>query len=69
MTNSIAVGRETSEDRHVFVNLREAAPVLAELNVSEVDILKLDTEGCELPILRSMSALAVCGRDLHRIPS
>jgi FkbM family methyltransferase len=58
VTNSIAVGRETSEDRHVFVNLREAGAVLAELNVSEVDILKLDTEGCELPILRSMSALA-----------
>ena len=57
VTNSIAVGHETSEDRHVLVNLREAGGVLAEQNVSEVDILKLDTEGCELPILRSMSAV------------
>ncbi len=58
VTNSIGVGRETSNDKHVPINLRDARTVLTELGVSEVDILKVDTEGCELPIFRSLSALA-----------
>jgi len=38
------------------ISLRDAATVLRELSIDTVDILKLDTEGCEVPILRSLSA-------------
>ena len=45
---------QTSESE--TINLREAAAVLRELAIKTVDILKLDTEGCEVPILRSLAA-------------
>jgi FkbM family methyltransferase len=56
VTNSIGASCEAAGDRDVMVNLRAASAVLTELNVLEIDVLKLDTEGCELPILRSMLA-------------
>ncbi|HSB52984.1 MAG TPA: FkbM family methyltransferase [Gemmatimonadales bacterium] len=40
--------------RHEVVELRPAAEEMAARGVSEVSILKVDTEGCELPILRSL---------------
>jgi len=36
------------------IQLRETAAVFRELNLDTIDILKLDTEGCEVPILLSM---------------
>lgn len=56
VTNSIGASTEAAADRDVVVKLRTASTVLTEQNVVGIDILKLDTEGCELPILRSMVA-------------
>jgi FkbM family methyltransferase len=36
------------------IQLRETAAVFRELKLDTIDILKLDTEGCEVPILLSM---------------
>jgi len=41
-----------------LVRLRVAADVMQQLGVSRIDILKLDTEGCETPILMSIYRLA-----------
>jgi FkbM family methyltransferase len=41
----------------VPVRLRSARSALADLCVDGADILKLDTEGCELPILRSLAPM------------
>lgn len=57
VTNSIALGAEVAQDAFVTVTLREAKAVLAEHGIERIDILKLDTEGSELPILRSISSL------------
>jgi FkbM family methyltransferase len=39
------------------VELRDAGAALAALGVTRIDLLKVDTEGCELPILRSLGGL------------
>jgi FkbM family methyltransferase len=41
--------------RSESIQLREAAAVLRELAIDTIDILKLDTEGCEVPILHSLA--------------
>lgn len=38
------------------IRLRCASQFLSEHGIASVDILKIDTEGCEVPILRSLSA-------------
>ena len=53
-TNSIGdSGLNTRRSR--MVKLKDAKPFLCGLGVDRVDILKLDTEGCEVPILRSLA--------------
>jgi len=60
-------GRNDSVESSVFptqrtgqgcevISLREATGFLAEQGIGQVDILKIDTEGCEVPILRSLQA-------------
>lgn len=39
------------------IRLRRAGPVLAELGIGRIGILKLDTEGAEVPILREIEHL------------
>jgi FkbM family methyltransferase len=56
VTNSVCSSPENT-GASVEVELREARTVLAEQGVEAVDILKLDTEGCEVPILRSLVGL------------
>jgi FkbM family methyltransferase len=51
--NSICRGRGQKPESET-VPLRETATVFRELAIETIDILKLDTEGCELPILLSM---------------
>ncbi len=36
------------------IRLRRASDVLQEHGIESVDLLKLDTEGCEVPILQSL---------------
>jgi FkbM family methyltransferase len=56
VTNSVCSSPENTSAA-VEVQLRAAGAVLAEQGVKAVDILKLDTEGCEVPILRSLAGL------------
>jgi FkbM family methyltransferase len=58
-TNSVCSSPENTSEA-VEVNLRAARAVLAEQRVEAVDILKLDTEGCEVPILRSLADQLPC---------
>ena len=51
--NSICRGGGQTPESET-VSLRETAAVFRELAIETIDILKLDTEGCELPILLSM---------------
>jgi len=39
------------------IEIRDAASSLAKLGIGKIDILKIDTEGCEVPILRSLEEL------------
>jgi FkbM family methyltransferase len=39
-----------------MISLRSAPEFLAEQGIGLVDVLKIDTEGCEVPILRSLQA-------------
>ena len=53
-TNSVGdSGLNTRRSR--MVTLRDAKSFLHGLEVDRIDILKLDTEGCEVPILRSLA--------------
>jgi FkbM family methyltransferase len=54
VTSSVQISPENTAES-VPVELRVASEVLTEQNVAEIGILKLDTEGCEVPILRSLS--------------
>jgi FkbM family methyltransferase len=64
---SLFQGRNDSVESSIFptgrtsgdcetITLRSAPHFLAEQGIDHVDILKLDTEGCEVPILRSLGA-------------
>jgi FkbM family methyltransferase len=55
MQCSIVPGPETS-DRSETIELRSADDEMKRLGIDEISILKLDTEGCELPILTSLSS-------------
>jgi FkbM family methyltransferase len=44
-----------TEDEGEQVNLVDAARFLFENGIEKVDVLKIDTEGCEVPILQSLS--------------
>jgi FkbM family methyltransferase len=53
-TASVSKSAMTSEESEI-VRLRSLREWLREHAISAVDVLKLDTEGCEVPILHSMS--------------
>jgi FkbM family methyltransferase len=54
--NSIGHGGEQT-GHGVMIQLRRAYEVLSLAGVKQIDILKLDTEGCEVPILRSLTPM------------
>lgn len=54
-TDSIYQNRLNTE-RVVAVELEDADHFLHRLNIKNVDVLKVDTEGCEIPILESIEA-------------
>ncbi len=54
VTNSIAASCENTGN-YCQISLRDAKSVFQEQKIESIDILKLDTEGSELPILRSIS--------------
>lgn len=60
VTNSIVLSRETCGDA-VEIELRSAREELVRLALDHVSILKIDTEGCEVPILRDLE------RELDRV--
>jgi FkbM family methyltransferase len=54
-TDSIYQNRLNTE-RVAAVELEDADSFLNRLNINTVDVLKIDTEGCEIPILESIKA-------------
>ena len=61
-----SVGRHyANEERGVEVTLRHAGLALRQLDIAAIDILKIDTEGCEVPILRSAHDLVQGVRALY----
>jgi FkbM family methyltransferase len=52
--SSIWNSARTSPDSET-ISLRCAVQVLGEFAIDQIDILKIDTEGCEVPILRSLT--------------
>ena len=56
MQNSVIKSIETG-DAYETIKLRKASTVLSELNVDRISVLKIDTEGCEVPILTDIAAL------------
>lgn len=53
VTNSVFVGQKTGESE--IIQLCAAAEIFSKLGLVAVDILKIDTEGCEVPILTSLA--------------
>ncbi|MCP4330500.1 MAG: FkbM family methyltransferase [Alphaproteobacteria bacterium] len=52
-----SVGDSVLNTRHSeTINLRRASDWMGENDIDTIDILKIDTEGCEVPILRSLEA-------------
>jgi FkbM family methyltransferase len=56
VTNSTGNSCLNSGD-HVVVPIRDAGQLISEQELNVIDILKLDTEGSEVPILQSLSAM------------
>jgi FkbM family methyltransferase len=54
-TASITPGSGTSQESEE-VELRSAGAWLREQSIDRIDVLKLDTEGCEIPILEDLGA-------------
>lgn len=52
-TSSIVSGREQSEQSET-IEIRDARAWAASAGIDHIDILKLDTEGCEVPILTQL---------------
>lgn len=55
MTSSTLRSAENAETFDV-VEIRQAARTLSELGIASIDILKIDTEGCEIPVLVDLAA-------------
>lgn len=55
MTASTLPSAENAETFDA-VEIRQAARTLSELGVTSIDILKIDTEGCEVPLLIDLAA-------------
>ncbi len=61
-----SLGRHyANADHGVEVALHHAGRALGQLDVAAIDILKIDTEGCEVPILRSAPELVLGARALY----
>lgn len=56
MQHSVVPSIETGDESETIA-LRRASSVFAELEISAISLLKLDTEGCEVPILRDMAGM------------
>lgn len=66
MPGTSSVGRHyANADRGVEVALHDAGLAFRQLDIAAIDILKIDTEGCEVPILRSALELVRGGRALY----
>jgi FkbM family methyltransferase len=55
MENSVVPSAGTTDDFEV-IELRDAAGEFEARGLTDISILKIDTEGCELPILRTLRA-------------
>ena len=61
--DSIIMSKETAENSEV-VNLVKASEEIAKKGIKEISILKIDTEGCEVPILSEFQLLENANIDM-----
>lgn len=64
MSASVFASAENTTDFDV-IHLRRASDALEEVGISFVDILKIDTEGCELPVLTNLGSLTANARVIY----
>jgi len=56
-TSAASIGKSWLNTEHTqLIKLRDAAEWLQEENITQIDILKIDTEGCEVPILSRIAS-------------
>lgn len=56
MSASVLSSAENTNDYDV-VEMRRAGPALEACGITTIDLLKIDTEGCEMPVLMGLSAV------------
>jgi len=64
VTNSVSASSLNGDDS-VLVPVRSARAFLREQRVERIDVLKIDTEGCELPILTNLGDMALGARVIY----
>jgi FkbM family methyltransferase len=64
VTASIVPNATTTDDAEE-IELRDARTALTTLGISQIDILKIDTEGCERHILASLGDLALAAKVIY----
>lgn len=64
MSASVLQSAENGDTFDV-VEIRQATAALAACGIAAIDLLKIDTEGCELPILTDLAALAGAAKVIY----
>jgi FkbM family methyltransferase len=64
MSASVLPSAENTDGFDV-VEIRRAGPALAACGIAAVDVLKIDTEGCELPILEELAAFVPAAKVIY----
>jgi len=58
-------GAAFASDQGETIVVRDAGRTIADQGIDDIDILKVDTEGCEVPILSSMGKLVETARVIY----
>jgi FkbM family methyltransferase len=64
MSASTLSSTENTEDFDI-IEIRRAKPAIESLGITAIDVLKIDTEGCEVPILADLAALIAATKVIY----
>jgi FkbM family methyltransferase len=56
MSASVLPSAENTDD-YDLIEIRRAAPAIEACGITTIDVLKIDTEGCEVPVLTELAAV------------